>query len=250
METRGVSVNNRAQMTAGTFYASATGRLCLREACAALDSLWDDLRGKRILTIGYATPFYTYFQEKNPQSVTEMDFEDSPEKTLSLKAPESSFPFKSETFDRIFSTAALERAFLPNVFLREVRRVLREDGSLVLMTLNKRRLCRQYEPCAAFGGAKTYAASQIVRLLDANLLQTDAQKSFLYFPPQAYDKTDFTEKAERCLQKYAFFNGAFIMTKASRVNALSVPCIEREAQREGEFSLLPAYKRDSRGKGC
>lgn len=245
-------MDNATQMTAGTFYASAAGRLCLREARACLDSLWNDLQGKRILTVGYATPFYTYFQEKNPQSVTEMDFENSPEKTLSLKTAENAFPFKNETFDRIFSTAPLERIFMPNVFLREIRRVLRENGSLVLMTQNRHGVGRHYAHAVSPNKEKTYAAAQIARLLDENFFQTDAQKSFLYFPPQAYggDKSGLVDKAEKYFQKYAFFNGAFIMTKASRVNALSVPCREDAAPKEGDFSLLPAYKRDSRGKGC
>lgn len=235
------------KQTLGTFYASPMGQLCLRYAEKQLDLLWDDWTDKRLLTIGYATPYFSYFQKKSLASITEIVFEGEPEKTLSLKTSENSFPFKCKTFDRIFSAATLERVSFPKAFLQEVRRVLRPDGSFILMTINKRHHLDSYKN-SAFAAGTLYTAAQVKELLEENMFRVQKQKTCLFLPPDTYKQTPYSDVFEQKLQTYAFFNGAFILTKATVLNALEVPVSHPCIKNEGGLSLLPAYERTENGK--
>lgn len=238
---------NSKKQSLGTFYASPMGKLCLNYAEKQLDLLWKGWEDKSLLTIGYATPYFSYFQKKSPASITEIVFEGEPEKTLSLKTSENSFPFKCKTFDRIFSAATLERVSFPKIFLREVRRVLRSDGSLVLMTMNKRNPLGSYKN-SAFAAGTLYTAAQVKALLEENMFCVQEQKTCLFLPPEAYKQSPYSDVFEQKLQTYAFFNGAFILTKATVLNAVEVPVSHSCTKNEEDFSLVPAYKRAENGK--
>ena len=223
--------------TLGTFYASNAGQTCLRHAVSLIAELWPDMENKRVLTIGYATPFYMYFQTRRPSSVTEIEFEGGADKTLSLKTSENSFPFKNETFDFVFAAAVLERVSFPNAFLSETRRVLKSDGSFVLMTLNRHAPWNVYKN-SAFGAGRLYSGSEVKNLLESNLFRTEKQKSCVYFPPEAYDKSPVCAILERQLEKQPFLNGAFVLTKTRRINALeeSFPVSVGVGKRKLSFS--------------
>lgn len=93
------------------------------------------LKGK-ILDIGCNEGDFHSYIEKQRQEVFGIDIEITNYRLNVVKADAHHIPFKGDTFDSVFAGEIIEHLTNPATFLKEIERVLKTDGILVLTTPN------------------------------------------------------------------------------------------------------------------
>lgn len=95
-------------------------------------------KGQKILDIGCSIG---NFAVQDPKNITGIDIDKDQVKICKKRGlnciyhdVESRFPFKDNTFDAVHSRHVIEHLVNPLDFLKEVRRVLKKNGYLVIMT--------------------------------------------------------------------------------------------------------------------
>lgn len=170
------------------FYASALGRLARRLVMRRLRDLWPDLRGCRVLGLGYATPYLISFREDAERALAAMPGgqgvarwpDDGP--GLVCLSEESSLPFPDRSIDRLLLVHCLEGTPEPRHLLRECWRVLADGGRLMVVVANRRGLWARAEH-SPFAHGRPYSEGQISRLLRDSLFAPLASAPALFMPP-------------------------------------------------------------------
>ena len=103
-------------------------------------------------------------------------------RNLSCTAEEDALPFADLTFDRILLVHGLEIAENARHLLREIWRVLKDDGRLLVVAPNRRGLWA-YVEATPFGHGQPYSPGQVGRLLAASLFRVERRDTALYLPP-------------------------------------------------------------------
>ena len=103
-------------------------------------------------------------------------------RNLSCTAEEDALPFADLTFDRILLVHGLEIAENARHLLREIWRVLKDDGRLLVVAPNRRGLWA-YVEATPFGHGQPYSPGQVGRLLAASLFRVEHRDTALYLPP-------------------------------------------------------------------
>ncbi len=168
----------------GTLRGTVAGRL-LRER---LRVLWPELRGQSVLGCGHATPYLRLWREQaarcvalTPGPVVATRWP-AGAPSLSCASDECALPFPDLFFDRVLLVHALETADNARGFLREIWRVLRDDGTLLVVTPNRRGMWAHAES-TPFGHGAPFSAGQIGRLLAASLFRVERRDVALFLPP-------------------------------------------------------------------
>lgn len=106
--------------------------------------LLGDIQGKSILDIGIGSGFFSRFCLQKKAKTISLDFADAilqyhrkndPDFQL-VQADAQHLPFKNESFDIVLALDVIEHLYSPLDFLKEVNRVLKKEGRLILMTPN------------------------------------------------------------------------------------------------------------------
>jgi len=173
---------------AADFYATRRGAvaaLLLRERLA---TMWPRLRGEGVLGIGYAAPYLRLWREEAARCIAltpaQIGAARWPAGTanLSCTAEEDALPFPDLMFDRILLVHGLEAAENARRLLREVWRVLKDDGRLLVVAPNRRGMWAHVES-TPFGHGQPYSPGQIGRLLAAAMFRVERRDTALYLPP-------------------------------------------------------------------
>jgi SAM-dependent methyltransferase len=93
-------------------------------------------------------------------------------------------PFPDLCFDRILLVHGLEMAENARRLLREIWRVLKDDGRLLVVAPNRRGLWAHAEH-TPFGHGQPYSPGQVTRLLERHMFRVEQRDSALYVPPFA-----------------------------------------------------------------
>ena len=102
--------------------------------------------------------------------------------SLSCVAAEEALPFPDLYFDRVLLVHGLEAADDARRMLREVWRILKDDGRLLVVAPNRVGLWAHVES-TPFGHGQPYSPGQIGRLLAGNLFRVERRDTALYVPP-------------------------------------------------------------------
>lgn len=172
------------------FYATPRGAMVARLLRERLGVLWPSLAGQSVLGLGYAAPYLRLWRDQaqrcialTPPQVGAARWpagEDLP--NLSCTGQEDALPFPDLCFDRILLVHGLEAAEHARRLLREVWRVLKDDGHLLVVAPNRRGLWA-YVESTPFGQGQPYSAGQIGRLLAASLFRVERRDAALFMPP-------------------------------------------------------------------
>jgi SAM-dependent methyltransferase len=170
------------------FYLSSLGRTARRLLRAHLNRLWPNARGERVLALGYVTPIIRPLFIEAGTVIAAMPAaqgvaywpREGP--NISCLADTDNLPLPDEEFDRVILMHALEGVAEPHSFLREVRRVLKAQGRLLMIVPNRRGLWAHSDR-TPFGSGQPYSASQIRSALKDHGLLIDRVSSALYVPP-------------------------------------------------------------------
>jgi SAM-dependent methyltransferase len=174
--------------SAAEFYTTPRGAMVARLLRARLGALWPSLAGQSVLGLGYAAPYLRLWREGaarcialNPTQVGAARWP-AGMPNLSCAGQEDALPFPDLTFDRILLVHGLEAADNARRLLREVWRVLKDDGHLLVVAPNRRGMWA-YVETTPFGQGQPYSTGQIGRLLIASLFRVERRDSALFMPP-------------------------------------------------------------------
>jgi len=178
---------------AADFYATGRGAVAARLVRERLAALWPPPsaggpRNLAFLGLGYAAPYLEPWREGAARCIALTPAQvgaarwppDAP--NLCCTAPEDTLPFPDLSFDRVLVVHGLEAAENARPMLREVWRVLRDDGRLLVVVPNRVGVWAQIES-TPFGQGQPYSAGQIGRLLAASLFRVERRDTALYLPP-------------------------------------------------------------------
>jgi SAM-dependent methyltransferase len=174
------------------FYASAGGALAARLVRERLAALWPALPGLSVLGLGHAAPYLGLWRAEaracialTPSAALPVEllrWPDAPAASATLVAEEEALPFADASFDRVLLVHALEGAGRARRLLREVWRVLRDDGRLIVVVPNRTGLWAHLDR-TPFGHGQPYSAGQLERLLARHLFRAERRESALFVPP-------------------------------------------------------------------
>ncbi len=172
------------------FYASPQGAVVARLLRQRMWKIWPDLRGQSLLGIGYTLP---YLRGPLAFGMVERCAQFSPSQIgpatfpvaaagLSCVGEEERLPFPDLSFDRIMLIHGLEVSENARRLLREVWRVLKDDGRLLVVAPNRRGMWAHVDS-TPFGQGQPYSPGQINRLLQAGFFRIEHRDTALYMPP-------------------------------------------------------------------
>jgi SAM-dependent methyltransferase len=173
---------------AADFYGTRHGALAARLLRERLAGLWPSLAGQSVLGIGYATPYLRLWREAAARCIALTPAQIGAARwpagsaNLSCTAEEDALPFPDLCFDRILLVHGLEASENARRLLREVWRVLKDDGRLLVVAPNRSGLWAHVES-TPFGQGQPYSPGQIGRLLAAAMFRIERRDTALYLPP-------------------------------------------------------------------
>jgi SAM-dependent methyltransferase len=173
---------------ASDFYATRRGAVAARLVGERLARFWPSLPGQTVLGVGYAAPYVRLWRDEAARCIVLTPAQvgatrwPSGAANLSCTAEEDALPFPDLCFDRILMVHGLEAAENARRMLREVWRVLKDDGVLLVVAPNRRGMWAHVES-TPFGQGQPYSPGQIGRLLAASMFRIERRDTALYMPP-------------------------------------------------------------------
>jgi len=170
------------------FYGTARGAVTARLLRERLALLWPTLAGQSVLGIGFAAPYLRTWREHAARCIALTPAQAGVARwplgarNLSCTAEEDALPFADVTFDRVLLVHGLETAENARRLLREIWRVLKDDGRLLVVAPNRRSLWA-YVEATPFGHGQPYSPGQVGRLLAGSLFRVERRDTALYLPP-------------------------------------------------------------------
>src|SRR5437763_12897236 len=170
------------------FYRTGLGQIARRMIRGAMRQVWPDLRGMRLLGIGYATPFLPAMSAETERTVALMPaalgvLGWSPEGRNSVTlADEGELPFADYSIDRVLLIHALETSDQAGAMLKEIWRVLAGGGRLLVVAPNRRGIWARIDR-TPFGSGRPYTLSQLSQLLRDEQFTPVGSDTALFIPP-------------------------------------------------------------------
>ena len=172
------------------FYASAQGAVTVRLVRERLADIWPVLPGQSVLGLGHAGPYLQSWRDGAARCVAATPWPARPGAwpgggpSLACCVNENALPFPGQCMDRVLLVHGLENAENARRMLREVWRVLKDDGRLLVVAPNRVGLWAHVET-TPFGQGQPYSPGQIGRLLAASLFRVERRDRALYMPPSS-----------------------------------------------------------------
>ncbi|MFZ5608187.1 MAG: class I SAM-dependent methyltransferase [Pseudomonadota bacterium] len=172
------------------FYASPMGRMAARLIGARLHVLLGNLKGLRVLAIGYGPPYLAACDDRAERSIAVM-----PERqgalawpsggpSRSVLAGDMALPFADALFDRVVIVHGLEFLDHARGALREVWRVLSPGGRVIIVAPNRTGPWSHLE-ATPFGNGRPFSRRQLDAILGDCLLAPRRWDTALHLPPFA-----------------------------------------------------------------
>ena len=170
------------------FYESPLGKLTQRFILERFRCCWPNLTGKRVLSLGYGTPYMRRLNDKADRSLAAMPQgqgvihwpPNQPSRVVLTE--ENRLPFPDNSIDRILLVHAVEFTEHLRPMLREAWRTLSSGGRVLVVVPNRRGVWAQLES-TPFGHGQPYSEGQLDRLLRDCLFSPIQSDFALYAPP-------------------------------------------------------------------
>lgn len=171
------------------FYDSEIGDLVRGVLQKHIDRIWPDVNGYRVMGCGYALPYLENIAKQNPERVIAMmptgqgaQYWPIDEKNVSFFCDEESFPIENASIDRALLVHHLEGCNDLRASVREIWRVLKANGRLLVIVPNRLGAWAHAE-WSPFGHGRPFTTMQVFDLLCKNLFEQSCHTSALFVPP-------------------------------------------------------------------
>ena len=170
------------------FYRTPLGQVARRMIRQAVRRMWPDMRGLRVLGIGYPAPFLTAISPESERTLALMPASlgvlawPADGANLATLADEGELPFADFSMDRVLLIHTLETSDQVGPLLKEVWRVLAGGGRLMVVAPNRRGIWARLDR-TPFGSGRPYTMSQLSQLLRDELFTPVATATALFVPP-------------------------------------------------------------------
>ena len=171
-----------------SFYASPLGIVARRLLARAINGLWPDASGLRVLGIGYATPYLLGLSQSAERVAALMPARQgvvnwpAGARSASALVDETMLPLPDAAYDRVLLVHALETTDNPAEVLAEVWRILTPGGRMVTVTPNRRGPWARMDN-NPFGHGRPYSRGQLRNLMREALFTPETWTEALYVPP-------------------------------------------------------------------
>lgn len=236
------------------FYHSPLGHVAQRMIRRRIRQLWPDVRGMRMLGLGYAIPYLTSFRGEAERVLAAMPAQQGVmhwprhEPGLVTLVDEAELPFADLSIDRMLLVHAVEQTETQRGMMREAWRVLSEGGRLMIVVPNRRGIWARLER-TPFGHGQPYTNRQIRRLLQDNLfLPVDTARA-LYVPPSQWRLSLSSSPAIERLGDRFFpqFSGVLLVEAIKQIYAAAPPAKAARVRRR--YVVLPDGAARASGAG-
>src|SRR5579863_7969419 len=170
------------------FYRSVLGQVARRMIRRAIQRVWPELTGMRLLGVGYATPFLSAVSGRTertiavmPASLGVLPWPPDGASAVAL-VDEGELPFADYSLDRVLLVHALETSEEVRPMLKEIWRVLAGGGRLLVVVPNRRGIWARLER-TPFGHGRPYTTAQLSQLLRDELFTPVGSDAALFMPP-------------------------------------------------------------------
>jgi len=170
------------------FYATPLGQIARRILARRIRSQWGPARGETVASLGFGTPFLGAYRGEAACTVALMPASQGAliwppsAPVLSTLVEEGSLPLRDNAIDRLLVVHCLEVTEQVTPLLRELWRVLRPEGRLLIVVPNRRGLWAHVDT-TPFGYGSPYSRSQLDELLHQSLFSPERWSSALHLPP-------------------------------------------------------------------
>ena len=175
------------------FYNSRIGIISQRLIEAKLRRLWPSSTGMTVLGLGYAIPYLAPFHNGSGLALAAMPASKGvihwPKRApglVTLSAYDE-LPFPDRSIDRLLVVHGLEDAENIPAILRELWRVVKDEGRIIVVVPNRRGLWAKLEKRSPFGCSRSFTSGQIRQLLEDGLFVPLRVENALYFPPTRWE---------------------------------------------------------------
>ncbi len=170
------------------FYDSRLGTIARVLVRRRLRALWPRVDGLTIVGLGYATPYLGPFVDEAASVTALMPAEQGAVawpragRNKVALADDTNLPFDDGSIDRVIVVHGLETSEVWRSLLRQIWRVLKPDGRLIVVTPNRGGLWSAFGD-TPFGLGHPYSRGQMERLLGEALFLPENWDAALYGPP-------------------------------------------------------------------
>ncbi len=170
------------------FYETQLGAMARRMIRRGVRSMWPDVKGQRVLGLGYATPYLRQFLTEAERTFAFMPASKgvlhwpSEGRGLTTLVDEAELPLPDFSVDRVLLVHGLESCEYQRDMLREAWRVLTGNGRLLIVAPNRRGIWARLER-TPLGWGQPYSTAQLSRLLRDNMFTPTRSRRALYIPP-------------------------------------------------------------------
>lgn len=170
------------------FYARPLGELARRILRGKLRARWPDVRGERVLGIGFSTPYLGVFRDDAerllafcPAGTGVAGWPEGRPNAAAL-VEDGMWPLPDGSLDRIVVVHALETSLNAVDLLRECWRCLAPGGRLIVIAPNRRGAWAQMDT-TPFGHGRPYSRSQLTELMRDAQFAVEGWDEALFMPP-------------------------------------------------------------------
>lgn len=169
------------------FYQAPLGRLARDFISGRLVEIWGDGAGLAIAGFGYANPYLELFTSAAarfalaPGGQGVIRWPPGKANTASLVG-EHEWPIPDASLDRVLIVHGLEEAPQPQRLMREVWRVLKDDGRVIIVAAHRRGLWSVIDT-TPFAAGRPYHKRRLEVLLRDAIFRPTVWNAALFFPP-------------------------------------------------------------------
>lgn len=172
------------------FYDTMHGRVVQRILRQHLRQIWPNVKGQRVAGLGYALPYLRPFMGEAERVIALMPeqqgavFWPTEEKGLVTLCHEEALPLETNSIDKLLVVHGLPGFESIDAVLREAWRVLKGQGSLILVVPNRTGVWARFDN-TPFGHGAPYSLGQLRQTLKDYMFVPERLERALFVPPSA-----------------------------------------------------------------
>jgi len=170
------------------FYARPLGGMVRRLLAHRIRARWRRTHGATLMGLGFATPYLTTFRAEAARVGALMPASQgavvwpSTGAVHTVVVDEENLPLPDASVDNLLAVHCLEASEHARALLREIWRVLKPDGRIIIVVPNRRGVWARLDT-TPFGHGQPYSPTQLKRLLSEALFTPIDLGAALYLPP-------------------------------------------------------------------